>query len=231
MTWSRGTELAAHPPDKPYCTSYPESSSLLWGKFDKYLTGRGLHAETARRNMWFPSKNVDGWGRVVVPCTSSQPGNLYWQARLLDPPVGPDKPENIATIGRGMPRRWESPYDVSRGDAICVVWPSLGEENWNRKAALVEGPMDALACAEFGYLGVALLSAVPSEECLVLTSKILHGIMTLAIMDTGAEDPMIFNAGWLRERGVPCRLINPYPYKDIAACPQGERRGFIAERE
>ena len=168
-----------------------------------------------------------------MPCTASVMGNLYWQARLLEPPYGPRDPAQQtleAKTGLGMPRRWESPHGVSRGDAIGVIWPRTTVDQSGRPhAVVVEGPMDALAAAGCGYIGIALLSATPSEECLHLTAKLLHGIMTLAVMDIGAEDAMIFNAGWLRERGVPCRLVNPYPHKDLAACPEDQRATLLTQ--
>lgn len=231
MTWDRTEEERIHPTTKPYCTTYPECSSKLWPLFDHYLSTRGLSDKVARANHWFPTRGVDGWARVIVPCYSSQPGNLYWQARLMEPPSGPKSPadETLANqTGLGMPRRWESPHGVSRGDAVVVVWPAVQADNSGRPhGVVVEGPMDALAAAGEGYVGVGLLSATPSEECLSLTAKLLHGIMTLAVMDRGAEEAMVLNAGWLRERGVPCRLVNPYPYKDLAEIPLAERTTYL----
>lgn len=232
MTWDRQEELKQHPPSKPYCTRYPQEDNSLWKAMDDYLIVRGSYPDTAHANGWYPTRSVDGWGRVVVPCSSSQPSNLYWQARLLDPPQPPrssvDKRLSIQT-GLGMPRRWESPHGVSRGDAVCVVWPAQKPHPSSplRQAVVAEGPMDALAAAACGYIGVGLLSATPSEECLSWTRTVLCGIMTLTVMDLGAEDQMIFNAGWLREHGVPCRLVNPYPHKDLAAWPRDTIQSFL----
>jgi hypothetical protein len=235
MSWTRTEETKQHPPDKPFCRTYPLPTTSLNAKMRLYLEHRGLDVATAVSNGWYPTKAIDGWGRVFIPCLSDQDENMYWQARLLEPPCRPTSPVEqtlAAKSGLSMPRRWESPHGVSRGNAVGVVWPPARTVTSSAlpRGVVVEGPMDALACAELGYVSVALLSATPSEECLALTSRLLCGIMTLVIMDCGAEEPMIFNAGWLRERGVHCRLVNPYPYKDIAAFPKDERRRFLHQQ-
>lgn len=217
MTWTRDEEQRQNPPDKPFCHRYPTISQRLWPRFDTYLRERELDADLARKNFWFPSRTVDGYDRLVVPATSDQPGNLYWQARLIQ----------AVTLGNAKPtdpRRWESPHGVSRGNAVCVVWP----REKNGKAVVAEGPMDALAAAGEGFLAVGLMGVVPALEVLDLTSRLLHGILTYVIMDMGAETEMAANAIYLQQTGkLSCHLLNPYPVKDLAAMTRKERRGFL----
>ena len=220
MSWTRDEERRQHPPDKPYCARYPTVSQRLWPRFDNYLRARDLDVSLARANFWFPSRTVDGYDRIVVPATSDQPGNLYWQARLIQ----------AVTLGNAKPtdpRRWESPHGIARGNAVCVVWPLALHRNG--KAVVVEGPMDALAAAGEGYTGVALMGVTPAAEVLDLTSRLLHGIMCVSIMDMGAEAEMADNTQYLAHRGLPCKLVNPYPHKDLATMAKVQRATFLKE--
>ena len=215
MTWTRETEAEIHPPDKPYCSRLPSCSQRLWPKFDDYLRGRKLNHALARANNWYPSRTVDGYDRAVVTTTSDQPGNLYWQARLLGalgsaPPL--DLPEGV--------RRWESPHGIARGNAVCMVWP----DQKNGRSVVVEGPMDALAAAELGFLAVGLMGVTPAIEVLDLTSRLLRGTVCLVVPDQHATKPMAMNLIELGSRGLKCHLIT-HPFKDLAdAAPAARRR-------
>lgn len=216
MSWTRDEERAIHPPDKPFCDKYPTCSQRLWPRFDKYLQARGLDHELARKNFWFPSRTVDGYDRIVVPGTSDQPGNLYWQARL---------------IGQADPhvRRWESPHGIARGRSVCVVWPRRNVNEPMVASVVVEGPMDALAAAGEGYLAVALMGVTPALEVLDLTAKLLYGTLPVLVADMGAEAAMADNALYLchPDRLGPLKILVPYPHKDLAAMPKGERGEFL----
>lgn len=217
MSWTRDEELRENPPDKPFCSRYPTCSQRLWPKFDKYLQGRGLDHALARDNFWFPSRTVDGYDRLVVPATSDQAGNLYWQARLL----GAEEPRV---------RRWESPHGISRGRSVCVVWPRKTEAAPAR-SVVVEGPMDALAAAGEGYLAVALMGVTPATEVLDLTFTLICGTLPLMVTDMGAEKPMAENAQYIAEEwDFPIPLKVPYPYKDLAEMPRVKRHQFLATR-
>lgn len=213
MTWTRREETAIHPPSKPYCSTLPTCSQKLWPKFDNYLRERNLNHALARANSWFPSRTVDGNNRLVVPGTSDQKGNLYWQARLIPPhPLGPPD--------RGEPRRWESPHGVARGNSVCMVWP----DQKNGRSVVVEGPMDALAAAELGFLAIGLMGVVPAMEVLDLTSKLLRGTICLVVPDQGAVKAMAHNIIELTVRGLKCHLIT-HNFKDLAdAAPAARRR-------
>lgn len=214
MTWTLDEERVIHPPDKPFCSYYPTCSQRLWPKFDKYLRSRGLDYELARQNVWFPSRTVDGYDRLVVPGTSDEPGNLYWQARLIG-------------NAEAHVRRWESPHGVRRGRSVCLVWPKRNIMEPLVASVVVEGPMDALAAAGEGYLAVALMGVIPSQEVLDLTNTLLRGTICVMVMDMGAEKPMAENSAALKERGLSTRLVCPYPYKDLAEVPKEKRRGYL----
>lgn len=214
MTWSFSEEHREHQPDKPYCSRLPSCSQRLWPKFDAYLRERDLDYGLARENCWFPSRTVDGFDRMVVPGTSDQDGNLYYQARLIgDAPMGTN------------PRRWESPHGIARGNSLCLVWPRVLRPG--RHAAVVEGPMDALAAAGEGFLGLGLMGVHPADEVLYLTRKLLRGTIPLLIMDLNAEKEWMVVQARLREMGCPGRLVSPYPGKDLAKLGREARRKVL----
>ena len=219
MTWSFDEERREHVPDKPYCSRLPTCSQRLWPKFDNYLRERNLDYELARENCWFPSRTVDGYDRLVVPGTSDQEGNLYWQARLIQGHVaGP----------QAQPRRWESPHGIARGNSVCLVWPRTLAAG--RAAAIVEGPMDALAAAGEGVLGVGLMGVHPADEVLELTKRLLRGTVPIMVMDLNAEKEWMVVQARLRELGCPGHLVSPYPGKDLAQLTRPERRKVLGLR-
>jgi len=63
--------------------------------------------------------------------------------------------------------RYDSPFEP-RGDSIIVVHP-MGFKK--QRAVIVEGPMDALAAAEYGYLGIAVMGNNPAQEAIDLIVK------------------------------------------------------------
>lgn len=222
MSWSAEEERREYIPSKPYCHRLPTCSQRLWPKFDDYLRGRNLDYALARTNCWFPSRTVDGYDRLVVPGSSDQPGNLYWQARLLDA-SGRAKDGSGSTIS--TPRRWESPHGIARGNSVCLVWPRAPRPG--RHAAIVEGPMDALAAAGEGFLAIALMGVNPSTEVLCLTAKLFRGTIPLIVMDLAAEAAMAENQAKLAELGLTGTLVSPYPGKDLAALGRPARREVL----
>jgi len=109
----------------------PERVPDLFPMQDNYLMGRNLSYAIARYNLWYPTK-LPG-PRVVVPCTGG-----FWQARTLD------EDELRYRSSKG-----------SRSQAFCIVWPKKSRP----LTIVVEGPMDALAAAGLGAVGVASLGA------------------------------------------------------------------------
>lgn len=172
----------------------------------RYLAGRGLDPELARRNGWYLGE-VRGELRLVIPATGS---TLFWQARALIEGVSP---------------RYDSPPSP-RGDAIVVVYPSDGR--LPKVGVVVEGPMDALAAAECGVLGVALLGNHPPAESLDLTTRLFCGIIALVIEDRDAPGTLAGVFARLSSAGVLSTLVPcPLPYKDLAEMPYLRRQRFI----
>jgi hypothetical protein len=196
---------------KPYCSKLPLVDESLWEDMKAYLWSRDLDFETARRNLWYPSSSAgDEEPRIVLPCSSVQGGNYYWQARAI-------RVENVQ-------RRYQSPHNVSRGDAVLVVYPINPKDT---RAAVVEGPMDALAAAGEGVIGVATMGINPPPESLVLTSKLLRGIMVLCVADSDQSEGIINVMKTLLDLGLDCRLRSTYPYKDLADVTREDRGTYL----
>lgn len=174
---------------------------------EAYLGGRGLSSLVALENGWyFSTKAGDHHARVVIPCTNTK-GYVYWQARAIDPSVQ---------------RRYQSPSYAS-SDSLAVVWPTHG----SRVAALVEGPMDALAAAEAGVVGVATMGKRPSDEQLAHFVKLFASYSLLIIPDRGDIEAGSATATRLAlGHGRYAPLVVPLG-KDLAALPVEQRRGLL----
>src|SRR3990167_3940303 len=175
---------------KPYADRLPPKDETYWPEFDNYLLSRGLSPRIARANQWYPSANAgDNEPRIVIPATSDQPGNHFWQARL---------------IGCGE-KRYQSPHGCTPGDTVIIVYPLYAYT----EAVIVEGPMCALAAAMTGRLGVALMGADPPEERLQLTVRRVHGMICTIIPDLDRIDALTKVLVYLANRGIECRLRVP----------------------
>jgi len=108
---------------------------------EEYLRDRNLSYSCARNNEWYPTKLLDGTPRIVIPATNLE-GRRYWQARAM-----------VKTLERD---RWKSARGSKRG-SIVVVWPITAP---GMKLIIVEGPMDALAAATTGYVGLAAMGKI-----------------------------------------------------------------------
>ena len=207
-------KVAASPSTKPYCHTLPAISQKLWPEFDRYLASRVLSPSVARKNLWYPSLHVDQLPRVVMPGTSQTAGNLYWQARLMEP-LDPPYQAAVDTL------RYESPHGVYRGDAIIVVWPSQPDNGLvaGYQGVVVEGPFDALAAADIGYIGVALMGVTPPDSVVSHIATFLRGAKCLVMGDRDQLNSMARVMHALTDLGLNCRLRSPYPYKDLAETP------------
>lgn len=208
---------------KPYSTKLPAMSHEAedWRAWRRYLMQRGLEPHVARANAWYPSRQAgDDYLRCVIPATSRDRKNRFWQARLIDGKA----PEGA--------KRYQSPA-AKRGDALIVVHPEydpFGPEPRARGTVLVEGPFDALAAAELGFVGVALMGNSPSEEILDHAKYWLEETPP-AILVTD-QDAVVAGAdvGWklLVHHGLKSlSVLSPYPYKDLAEMPLAERRRLL----
>jgi len=190
---------------------YPPVSPDLWPMFYDYLIGRGLDAGLARDSGWYPTcRAQDTLPRILIPATRTD-GRIFWQARAID---------------GGESRRYQSPSG-SRGDALIIVRP---ESPIIDRAALVEGPFDALAAAECGVLGIALMGNTPNQESLEHVAALLVPIsMLYVISDSDALRESTHTMTWLRLRtSAKAQLWYPHPYKDLADMPFEKRAARLA---
>ena len=196
---------------KPYCATRPAVGDAQdWAEVALYLVGRGLDPALALRNGWYASRAAtDTELRVVIPCTSANLTNKYWQARLA------------RETKEKLPPRYQSPVGVTRGDALAVVLPR--DAGW-RGTVLVEGPMDALAAAEVGYMGIGWMGTDPGQLPIDFARTLLvKGQPRYVVSDRDA----ISAAVRIWSQFVGAFLINPTPYKDLAAMPFEEREDFF----
>lgn len=195
-----------YPKASPSCNYRPSPDASLWYDFDKYLRGRGLSSMLAYTNGWYPSRNAgDREPRVVIPATSADPRNLFWQARSMN----------------GTEPRYQSPYAM-RGDALVIVWPKRPSTT-SSAYCIVEGPCDALAAAETGFVGVALLGGHPSDEVLAHAGRLTHRSPRLLVSDNDSPALMATITAFFPG----AKLLLPSPWKDLASVPLVERRKLL----
>jgi hypothetical protein len=199
-------------PSKPYNHRLPDLAPELWRDFYEYLGTRGLSPHIAKENLWYPMKSDplgENWpGRIVMPATSRQEGNHFYQSRIM-------------YDGPGKYRRYDSPTGCSSGDAVIVVYPQ-GPTIWN-ESVVVEGPMCALAAAQTGRLGIALMGADPPIERIEWTSELIHGTRCYVIPDRDRLDALSHVMANLANRGHNCKLLMVEGAKDLADLSPGKR--------
>ena len=141
---------------------FPEIDRHWLPLMKMYLLDRQLSYIRAKDNGWYPAF-YKGTPRIVIPCSNSA-GVSYFQARDM--------------TGKAK-LRYASP-PASRQDSIVAVWPDSGTRI--KGTVIVEGPMDALAAAEFNYLGIALMGNDPSEEVIQHIVELVKGKFEPAIV-------------------------------------------------
>lgn len=172
-----------------------------------YLQNRGLSSELALENGWYVShKAGDGCVRVVIPCTHSN-GRVYWQARAVDP---------------GVAKRYQSPPYSAEG-AFVLVWPEAKPVG----VVLVEGPMDALAAAECGFAGVAMMGNRPGNNLLLNVRAQFPGQAMTVVPDLDAIAAGAVTVGRLAIMGVSARLVIPVGAKDLSRMTSLGRRQLL----
>ncbi len=129
----------------------PSPNWSLDEMMDAYVRYRGLSANLARENGWYPYYDENRCPRILMPAQSEINTWPYYQARAMIE----------------SPKRYVSP-SCPRGDALIVVYPPL---NTDYGVVLVEGPMDALAAAGEGYVGISTMGATPNE---LIVNHIVH---------------------------------------------------------
>lgn len=211
MSWAgpdREWGPPANPLSKPLCTTRPSSSQEDWPQVAQYLQDRSLCSYTANANGWFPSRTAgDEELRVVIPCLSADLTNRYWQARLL------------RESKEKFPLRYTSPHHVRRGDALAVVYPV---DDVTRGTVLVEGPMDALAAAGEGFVGIAWMGTSPGDEPIQFAHRLVSPPVYVV-----ADSDAVQAAVKIWQNFVGAFMVSVYPHKDLASVPKTERYNYF----
>lgn len=195
----RGEKRRGSKPSSPVVLPSENQSALF--QMQSYLSSRGLSPGLAIENGWYPTIDESGYPRVVIPTSTIKNTWPYYQARLTIP-----APLNVP--------RYRSPA-APRGDALAVVYPS----RTHRGVIVVEGPMDSLAAAMMGFIGVGLMGATPGDEVLDHLEHIMtvyRGDESFVIPDRDAveEGAVIISKLWAR--GISCQLRTLVGAKDLA---------------
>lgn len=177
-----------------------------------YLQARNLCHAVAEANGWYPAWVGDyvQYPRVVIPASSLTNSWPYYQARLLQsgPPIA---------------KRYVSPA-APRGDALAVVFP----EKCALGSIIVEGPMDALAAASMGYVGIGLMGNTPSPRVLdhiESIAKIYGNCFVIPDRDAFSQGAEITAKLWAR--GLRCTLKSITGAKDLAELSPERRVALI----
>lgn len=198
-------------PEREVAITMPKPAMHLSSLMAEYLDERDLPVDLAWENMWYPSLDAgDASPRIVIPATVRNGARIFWQARAMD----------------ANEKRYMCPHGP-RGDAIVVVWPRRSSPI--KGTCVVEGPMDALAAASCGFLGVALMGATPPREAIKLISVMACGNKLILIADKDALNPMVKVMTALLSFGVKARteILTSEPYKDLAEAPPRERNAIL----
>ena len=101
---------------------------------------------------------------------------------------------------------------------------------------IVEGPMDALAASECGFVGVGLMGATPPGEVLDAIARLRAAMGSPRHSEPGTHMPVLVvadegalgaaTAVWRHFPGA--LLLNTYPNKDLAEVPLSERKELLA---
>jgi len=196
-------------PTKPVVV--PTVDTTLWPAMEHYLENRNLDFITAKENGWYPARDREGTPRIVVPASSLANTWPYYQARAMN----------------DHPKRYDSP-SAPRGDALIVVHPKNDFPTCAPKV-IVEGPMDALAAAGTGAVGIALMGCAPSLEALVYLAHLLRTFPGPCILipdkDALVEGAKVVAYVW--KEGLQCTL-RPTLSKDLAAMAPEQRMACLS---
>ena len=186
----------------------PRGRALMYS----YLSERELDYELAVSNGWYPTFSK-GY-RVVIPCINSAKFN-YWQARaMLDHPL-----------------RYDSPA-IPRKDSIVLLWPRMNLDHVydfdkHRTVVITEGPMDALAAAEW-HPAIAIMGGCPSQEVLEFIDRKTEELGLTSWVLVPDRDNLEFVEKFLRYDGLGVTVALPTG-KDLAGMPRWEREKLLGK--
>ncbi len=209
MTWyehEERTERFKRP--EPEEAMFPGCAYFLWDMMDRYLTSRDLDPDIARANGWYPTEYAgDSFARILMPAVRTD-GHVFWQARALNPVLA---------------KRYQSPYGA-RGDAVIVVRPLTKP----KAAVMVEGPMDALAVAGAGLLGISVMGNTPPDAVLSHVCSLVKDLDRLdVIADSDSVQAWSYPVAYFSMAGIKTKLRYPYPYNDVAEMSALKRKVWL----
>jgi hypothetical protein len=177
---------------------------------DEYLRARDLSPKLARENGWYPSMRAgDSLLRIVMPAS---PAALnHYQARLIERPVMEGA------------KRYQSSHGA-RGPAVIIVYPGFIER---LAIAVVEGPMDALAAAGAGLVGVSLMGNTPPVAALEHIASLFQNFRALVVPDRDSYAEAARTMTRLAGLGMRAELRTIFPWKDLAEVPRGKREAAL----
>lgn len=190
-----------------YRPSMPKPDSRLDTHFASYLEWRNLDPELARENGWYASK-YKRVPRVIIPCSNAD-GVPYFQGR---------------DVTETDELRYASPL-VPRDDSLVLVWPA--GRRARKGCVVLEGPLDALAAAMEGFVGVALMGNTPSSVVLDHLCSFARAFQPVIIVpDADSLDlgPTVLCA--LAQQGI-SGVIRAPAKKDLAVMSAKERGRFL----
>lgn len=189
----------------------PPYEESLVGRMKQYLEGRNLSHSLALDNGWYPTIDYAMCARVVIPASSLVNVWPYYQARLI-------------VEAHPSVKRYVSPA-VPRGDALAIVFPAkhaLG-------VVIVEGPMDALAAADLGRVGISMMGNTPNDAILHHIEEVIKTFGNCIILpDRDAEEQGIAVIAKLWARGIRCTLKRVTGAKDLAELSPERRKTLIS---
>ena len=205
-------------PEPRFVSPMPSLNKFAQELMGIYIAKRGLSTEIALLNGWYGSVNAgDRYARVVIPAINTK-GFPYWQARLIGNAVD-EAP------------RYQSPFS-HREDSLIIVNPLASTIN----VAIAEGPFDALALAELGYISIALMGNKPpisvwdhfeSRYRGLKYGQIERHIVTLVADRDSVGETTLWQAQ-LGVRGYRSRVVIPEGGKDIASLDVEQRKKVLA---
>lgn len=200
---------------------FPQLAEDLVEAMKVYLLGRGLDPTLAWANGWYPTRSAgDTVPRILIPGTMTSNG-CFWQARRMVPGGGgPDGP---------LSPRYQSPHAPREGSLILVEPRGLAPH----RAALVEGPMDALAAAGEGLWGIALMGNTPPNVVLTGLFELLWalGVTECRIVeDADSPGSLAPVQSYLASIGLATSSTVSYPEKDLSACRREDRAWLLCAR-